>query len=106
MTEKWPSRPEEPSKGPEETAFEKRVLEEMNSLREKRERPQESPSGKVNIPPPTEEGLRKMAEINVRLIMESEKRKGELEKEKKHIVMEGLTEKELEEIAKKRIKKG
>lgn len=89
MKERLPSQPE--------NEFERQVLEEKERLRNKRDELLKSPI--------TEESLQKMAERNVKLRIEDEKRKREMEKEKRHISAEGLTEEELEKIAKKRIGK-
>ncbi len=98
MPEKLPSEPNE---------YEQRVLAEINRLRERREQLLHSPlTGEAFVlPPSTEKGLRELAEENVQYQIKEKQKEQEKEKIKEYIKAKGLTEEELEEIAKKRIKK-
>ena len=96
-----------PEKLPAETnEYEQRVLAEMDRLRERREQLLHSPlTGEAFVlPPSTEKGLRQVAEENVQSKIREVGKKQEKEKIKEYIKAEGLTEAELEEIAKKRLR--
>ena len=106
MTEKFPIRPEEPQK----PTFEQLVLLEMEKLRKERDETLHSKDtskmmGGMHLPPMSEQGLRKMAERNVSAMLREKKRQEAIKREQKYIQAEGLTEEELEKIAKERLEK-
>lgn len=98
MAEKIPLEPSD---------FEELIAVEMDRLREERDSVLHSPAtgNAIELPPSTEEGLRKMAEKEVQLKIQEEQKRQRKEKIKKSIKAEGLTEEELEKIARERLER-